>query len=379
MFCVYCGKDRPDEIVTKEHVIPQALGGALTPTNPFLLDVCKPCNSACGRWVDGPFIRSFLVHNARAQLAYEYVDPTADPVLPVLFMGRLKGWNDNDIVCDAWIGPTGDPIYHFHRPYQEPTWVGRPPTSIDKYDPGVVFFAFVGTNPEWPPIVNRSIVEAFPGAAFHCLNSSPPDTAPPWPPVPAERLGQLTWVRSVLGTRQEVQVPHNLHFGDRFLVKLALGFATRFLGSAFAGSDRATDLRNALWAKTPYEMEKLEVGGTGFVSVPGLDKLADVLNWEGCHLFYLLQRGGSTAFVANIYGKYPGIIRVGDLTPDMPQIGRDGMVWLVAPGLRAFAGPMDFITFLAEKDAPTAAHLLPLRQRMQMARKMPPFHVGSTG
>jgi hypothetical protein len=182
-----------------------------------------------------------------------------------------------------------------------------------------------------------------------------------------------------LGTRQEVQVPHNLHFGDRFLVKLALGFATRFLGSAFAGSDRATDLRNALWAKTPYEMEKLEVGGTGFVSVPGLDKLADVLNWEGCHLFYLLQRGGSTAFVANIYGKYPGIIRVGDLTPDMPQIGRDGMVWLVAPGLRAFAGPMDFITFLAEKDAPTAAHLLPLRQRMQMARKMPPFHVGSTG
>lgn len=79
MFCAYCGKDRPDDIVTKEHVVPKALGGALTPTNPFLLDVCEPCNDACGRWVDGPFIRSFLVHNARAQLAYEYVDPSAHP------------------------------------------------------------------------------------------------------------------------------------------------------------------------------------------------------------------------------------------------------------------------------------------------------------
>jgi hypothetical protein len=65
-------------------------------------------------------------------------------------MGKFKGWKDNETVCDAWIGPTGDPIYHFHRAYREPTWVGRPPTSVDKYDPGVVFFAIVGTNPEWP-------------------------------------------------------------------------------------------------------------------------------------------------------------------------------------------------------------------------------------
>jgi hypothetical protein len=49
-----------------------------------------------------------------------------------------------------------------------------------------------------------------------------------------------------------------------------------------------------------------------------------------------------------------------------------------APGLRAFAAPMDFITFLSEKDAPTAAHLLPLQERMRISRKMPPFHAGST-
>jgi hypothetical protein len=188
----------------------------------------------------------------------------------------------------------------------------------------------------------------------------------------------LAWVQAALGTRQNVQIAHNLHFGDRFLVKLALGFATLFLGTTFVRSDRATELRNALWAKTPHEMEKLQIGGTGFVSVPGMDKLAGILNWEGCHLFYLLQGGGSIAFVANFYGKHLGIILVGDFTPDMPQVGRDGMVWLVSPGLRAFAGPMDFITFLAEKDAPTSAHLLPLRERMQMARRMPPFHVGST-
>jgi hypothetical protein len=56
--CPYCGKTKPTEEFTDEHVVPAAVGGNLMPTNPFLLRACRRCNTACGRHVDGPFIRS---------------------------------------------------------------------------------------------------------------------------------------------------------------------------------------------------------------------------------------------------------------------------------------------------------------------------------
>jgi len=151
VFCPYCGYDKPAEAFTDEHVIPQALGGALEPVNPFILRVCGDCNAACGRWIDGPFVRSWLVHNARAAYGMEYCDPAAKPVIPLLFMGKMKAWSDPATTCDFWLGPFGDHIYHVHRPHPDQAlFAGKPPHVRDAdWDTGAVYIAFVTAEPIW--------------------------------------------------------------------------------------------------------------------------------------------------------------------------------------------------------------------------------------
>lgn len=60
--CPYCGREKSDVERSQKHVLPKALGGNIAPQNPFSLVVCRRCNSACGRHIDGPFIRCWLTH-----------------------------------------------------------------------------------------------------------------------------------------------------------------------------------------------------------------------------------------------------------------------------------------------------------------------------
>jgi hypothetical protein len=70
--------------------------------------------------------------------------PGVTDFLPLNYMGYLEELNVGTRVCEFWLGPTGDRIYHFHEPYSdEPgslTAVG-PPLHIRKelVDPGFVF------------------------------------------------------------------------------------------------------------------------------------------------------------------------------------------------------------------------------------------------
>src|SRR4030095_723423 len=92
MFCPYCGKDKPEADFTDEHVVPQRLGGNLTPINPFVIRSGKPCNTTAGRWVDGPFIRSWFVMNDRAMHALKYVDiSAANSIVPYVYIGYIDG------------------------------------------------------------------------------------------------------------------------------------------------------------------------------------------------------------------------------------------------------------------------------------------------
>lgn len=55
MKCLYCGNEKNEEDFSQEHVIPKALGGNLTPDNPFTIhNVCRRCNSVAGAFIDGP-------------------------------------------------------------------------------------------------------------------------------------------------------------------------------------------------------------------------------------------------------------------------------------------------------------------------------------
>jgi len=62
--CVYCNTEKQEDELSQEHVIPRAIGGNLTPINPFSLNnVCRHCNSLCGAYIDGPFIKNWFTQN----------------------------------------------------------------------------------------------------------------------------------------------------------------------------------------------------------------------------------------------------------------------------------------------------------------------------
>ena len=42
-----------------------------------------------------------------------------DSVLPLVYLGRASDLQQEDRICELWLGPAGDAISHFHRPYPE--------------------------------------------------------------------------------------------------------------------------------------------------------------------------------------------------------------------------------------------------------------------
>lgn len=184
--CVYCNRDMPN--MAREHVIPQGIGGNLRPTNPFVLDeVCSRCNSVAGTYIDGPFIRSWFTQNHRADNAKRYVRLETNPVFPLTYMGVLNGFAQDTRICEFWLGPTGDTIYHFHEPYPEEPDVGPmvgPPTFArpDDVDPGFVFLFVRASNPVWHQTICMSVIDHFRGSALYLGNGAPVEPFLPIPP-----------------------------------------------------------------------------------------------------------------------------------------------------------------------------------------------------
>lgn len=378
-FCPYCGYDKDESKFTDEHVIPQALGGNVQPTNPFLLKVCGECNSACGRWIDAPFIRSWLIYNARAGSSTIYYDAAAEPVVSLVFIGQSEEWTAQDPICDFWLGPTGDSIFHFHKPYPPaPPMVGKPPQFRKQdLDPGSVYVQVVGTHPDWHPILHRSVLKCFAGASWHYMNASPaPEIPRPWPEVPHERQGHVDWIKALPpDVMRKCNLAINVTFGDRFLVKLALGFGSTLLDPAFQTSPDAALLRSALWEKNPAERGKLGLRGRGFLDDREM-AMNDAIGWKGCHVILAKVVESTLVLYVSFYGSHEAQIVV-STNPDhfRDRILEEGSVWVISPSLRRFAGPMsltDYITEKVTKPKPVGP-LLDLHDRIETAPRFPPF------
>ncbi|MBK7583802.1 MAG: HNH endonuclease [Myxococcales bacterium] len=350
MHCPYCGYDKPDEF-TDEHVVPRALGGGVQPTNPFILRICEPCNSACGRWIDGPFVRSWLIHNARAACAVEFCDPTAKPVVPLTFIGAMKAWSHDGTICDFWLGPFGDHIYHVHQSHpDQPTFVGKPPhVRNSDWDPGAVYIAYVTRDPIWHDIIWRSAKAALRGAPIHFVNAAPKGHLPPHPPVPTERAHHIEFIKSLpVGEMRDHEVAISTDLGARFLAKLALGFGCLFLSPGFATSSDAAQLRRFLWGRNSDERDNVPIRGSGFLG--SNEELVKTFGWESCHTLALFPSGGELAMVVVFYGRHgAALVMSSDPNHWRGHMGDSGAAWVVAPGLRRCAGPTPLAEFLVEK------------------------------
>lgn len=374
--CAYCGRQFPDTDRTREHVVPAALGGATEPHNPFLIDVCSKCNSACGRHVDGSFIRNWLVSNNRAENSRTFVDLAAHPAIPLVYMGPLEAApRVGSRVCELWLGPTGDTIYHFHEPYEaeSPTTVG-PPTHLPKrdLDPGFVFLFVRASNPKWHPCIIYSTLAQFDRATIYLANGPVPEIAR-FQAIPEELIKVRDQLKQASGQMHHVQLAMKVDFGDRFLAKLALGFGTLCLGPSYIGSAYAVLLRNFLWCRDPTARQQMPVHGTAFLG--DIDpQLASLLSVPFGHSFTLLPVGNKLALFASFYGSTTGLICVTDDPAIAAQV-TGGRVYVVVPGFRAAIGPMTLAAFVEDYhgESPRPTALTTLIARIAARPPLPPF------
>lgn len=380
--CVYCGKEKKIEELTQEHVIPRAIGGNLIPSNPFSLnDVCRRCNSISGTYIDGPFIKNWLTQNCRTEVMYKYADVLKDPILPLRYMGQLKGMDFDDNICELWLGPTGDSIYHFHKPYPEETDVPQMvgvPTYVNKkiIDNGFAFIFVRSNNPNWHKTILYSFVEQFKNSILY-LGNCPTPKGGRFSDIPSEFKNLHDKLKSMSGKKHSISMNIAIDYGDRFLAKVALGVGALFLNKTFITSKDADLLRNAMWTKNSQIRSNIQIRGSGCINELN-DNLKKILNWQGGHTIAIINDGKNLNLYLSFYETQCAVI---SLTSEPEHwegrnIG-DGIIFVISPGLQRFVGPKNIATYIAHKIEPDLKdhELLKLEKLTMQYKELPPFDI----
>jgi HNH endonuclease len=382
--CVYCNRDKPVEEFSDEHVLPQKIGGNLQPTNPFIIrNVCRRCNSISGLYIDGEFIRSWFTQNNRATFHLKYADIGKRPILPLSYMGISEELRHNGKLCEMWLGPTGDSIFHFHDPYPDepsmPPMTGVPP-SLEmrriEYDRGFIFLFAVPTNPIWHPTVFYSVVQNFPGSTLY-FGNGPTPRGGAFSNIPNELLNLQLKLKQAMKHEIPVQVVLGAHYGDRFLAKLGLGFGSLFLNESFVSSPEAQTLRNFMWQRDPSIRESIPLRGMPFLNERmGQDTIANYMKWSGGHFIYFGNNGNHIYLFVSIYESQ----NAGIVITENPDHWRGGLnqrenVYVVTPSLQKYVGPLSLGRYISHKQGlHPHTELEALEDEMTRCQKLPPRH-----
>jgi hypothetical protein len=302
-YCTYCGKYKDKADFTREHVIPKRIGGNFEPVNPLLISVCRICNNLAGQYIDAPFTRNFFVHNSRASEAKQYIDLDQKPILPLKYFGVLPEIKFQGKVCEFWLGPSGDLVYHFHEEYaSEDNLIVGKPINKKGSDPGFVFLFMRATNPKWHYTIIYSVAENFEGSEIYLGNSN--FTNDIIKSIPKTLLDLHKMLLSLNNKSHNAQFAVAIDFEERFLAKIALGLGVLFLNDSFQSSSCADILRKFLWERDKDKRNALEVKMTSFYNGFSDDDskfMRELFSWKGGHLLALFSLGDYLILYATFY------------------------------------------------------------------------------
>lgn len=66
--CIYCRKEKPADELSKEHIIPQFMGGSSECSAAVTYDVCQRRNAIFGQFVDAAVAKGFFMNGNLAGL-----------------------------------------------------------------------------------------------------------------------------------------------------------------------------------------------------------------------------------------------------------------------------------------------------------------------
>lgn len=347
--CITCNKEKPKDEFSLEHLFPQALGGALCSDIFKTRNVCKRCNSIMGLFVDAPLIKSFTNQNDMAESALHYIDPKKPKPLPMRYMGVYEELiSDPKMTCDVWFGAHGGIVYH-RRKKADPKYdaiAGGNPIDNKKFG-GEVYIYGQHADPYWNSVLLQSVAKCFKSSKRISGNFDLDNQSEYFDTPTNEESTFLSLINELKGALS-CKFVFQQGFEQRFLCKLALGLGSKKLGSEFLESNDATNLRNALWAKSLDERTNCGISFSDYFCNRDPEE-AEILAWPGVHTIILYPAEGKLELIIYLFGKSRMIITISNDESLWGNKINQAEVFILCPSLNNFTGPISIVDLIAHR------------------------------
>jgi len=354
--CIYCDKHKSKNEFSLEHIFPDSMGGNVCSDLFKTRDVCARCNSIMGMFVDGPVIKSWYSKNTESTAYREFVDIQAsNSWIPFAYMGVSKNliFGENE-VCEIWCGQHGEHVYHIHLK-DDPrfdTYAGGDPIARQKH-PGRAYLFLTTEDVAKCGLTIRSFVRQFKKVSRYAGNfdSAGGELEGIYEPIPKDRMEEFEALRAkaAAGETWAMRVGVGIGFEERFMAKLARGIGFKLFGEQYLTTPYGINIRNALWEKDAEVRGKLfkalplfNENGKALKGRAGYPGVYSVLLWAMPESFVLLLTMPDGNLLSVVISDDPSLWA----GPEFDSY-RDGAIFLVAPQVETFIGPVSFPDFLA--------------------------------
>ena len=286
MNCVYCREEKQIDEFSREHVVPQFLGGNFVSDKFKTRNVCKKCNNNLGLFVDAAFEKDWLVFNHLKSQVHAFFNPEAPTSLPLHYMGHSvinpPHMVDGEI-CEYWLGPLGEQIFWIRPDDEKLYWyAGGNPRTVKKYKTRAYFILSERSLKNFN-LALLSFKDAFEGKPVKKIMCTRLDDESILPKIGFTTPDEIDqeriefFLESVRGgKKQHCQYVKNIFAENRFIAKLALGILyCLFNKSKFSGL-YVEELYKGLWYKPGDNSPKIHGSGAFHEEGSNLKKLLGV-------------------------------------------------------------------------------------------------------
>lgn len=356
--CVYCGQNKLTNQLSDEHIIPRSIGGATDINNPLKIkNVCKKCNNTVGMFVDYALTGNWFMYNYHASVIKKYATLNQDTALPLKYMGVCKEYNYENYICDLYLGPAGDQIFHFHPPFDSrkkmiAPVVGIPPHERnDISDKGFAFLFVASNNPFWHPIILNSYLKTLEGAKLYLGNVEPMTyKGYSFDNFSVDYQDIFDKISSSINNEKKTNFSLELNPGDRFLAKICLGMGALILDESFIESVDSKILRDYLWEKDHLKRAEISFRGSGFMgNQKGLDYFIELTRINDCHLIGLIDVGPMCGLYVDLFGKQNAMAQISADRKHWESKINNGIFYYLIPFQKKCLGPYTFGRLISHK------------------------------
>jgi hypothetical protein len=271
--CIYCRKEKHEDMFNLEHVFPQFLGGAYAPPQFKTRAACEKCNSNLGLFVDAGFEKAWQVSGKLRFNAYAFLNAENITSVPLICMGESSfsppGMSANE-TCEAWLGPFGEPVFWVRPKDEKLYWyTGGNPRTVKKILSNA-YFLFSSRSHIHPKLTWLTFRDAFEGRKVKKIMCTAVEGADPCdigfqvPDDLDQRRIEYFLSEVAKNPVRQNRLALNINSDFRFLAKLSIGVAHALFGEKALSTEYSKELYKGLWHQEG-EPEPLINGSTSIL------------------------------------------------------------------------------------------------------------------